>query len=186
VWHTTDGGKAWSPAFTEPSPSSGDHPAPDITVLQCAGGNAAWLLFLGFGAALGHAPYLGYVTQDASTWHALFEESYIESAVRPEVKAPDGPGSYPGPFSPISHDTAAFAGYNPAEGNGTAPLEMVTSGGATKTRAGNVGGISVPVSAAFTSPSQGWVVGETMPSHGFVIVATADGGRTWTRQYQVR
>jgi hypothetical protein len=44
----------------------------------------------------------------------------------------------------------------------------------------------VPIAAAFTSPSQGWVVGETLPSRGFVIEATADGGCTWTRQYQPR
>jgi photosystem II stability/assembly factor-like uncharacterized protein len=186
VWHTTDGGKTWSLAFTEPSAAPGVHPpAPDTTVLECAGDNAAWVLFLGYGAALGHAPYLAYTTQDAKTWRVLFEESYIESAARPGVRAPDGPGSYPGPFSAISPVAAAFVGYSPPVGYGAAPLELVTSSGATQTRAGNVGGISVPIAVAFTGPSQGWVVGETLPSRGFVIEATSDGGRTWTRQYQV-
>jgi len=187
VWHTTDGGKTWSVAFTEPSAAPGVRPpAPDTTVLECAGDNAAWVLFLGYGAALGHAPYLAYTTQDAKTWRVLFEESYIESAARPGVHAPDGPGSYPGPFSAISPVAAAFVGYSPPVGYGAAPLELVSSSGATQTRAGNVGGISVPIAVAFTGPSQGWVVGETLPSRGFVIEATSDGGRTWTRQYQVR
>jgi photosystem II stability/assembly factor-like uncharacterized protein len=187
VWHTADGGKTWSLAFTEPSAAPGVHPpAPDTTVLECAGDNAAWVLFLGYGAALGHAPYLAYATQDAKTWRVLFEESYIESAARPGVHAPDGPGSYPGPFSAISPVAAAFVGYSPPVGYGAAPLELVTSSGATQTRAGNVGGISVPIAVAFTGPSQGWVVGEALPSRGFVIEATSDGGRTWTRQYQVR
>jgi photosystem II stability/assembly factor-like uncharacterized protein len=89
VWHTTDGGKTWSLAFTEPSPAPSAHPpAPDITVLECAGDNAAWVLFLGYGAALGHAPYLAYATQDAKSWRVLFEESYIQSAARPGVHAP--------------------------------------------------------------------------------------------------
>lgn len=187
VWHSTDGGKSWSLAFTEPSAAPGVHPpAPDTTVLECAGDNAAWVLFLGYGAALGHAPYLAYASQDGRNWRVLFEESYIESAARPGVRAPNGPGSYPGPFSAISPDAAAFVGYSPPLGYGAAPLELITSGGATRTSMGNVDGISVPVAAAFTSPSRGWVVGETLPSRGFVIEATSDGGRTWTRQYQVR
>jgi photosystem II stability/assembly factor-like uncharacterized protein len=187
VWHSTDGGATWSLAFTEPPLASGVHPpAPDTTVLECAGGNAAWVQFLGYGAALGHAPYLAYATQDARNWRAVLEESYIESGARPEVRAPDGPGSYPGPFSAISPVAAAFVGYTPASGYGAAPVELVTSGGATVTSEGNVGGVSVPEAAAFISPSQGWVVGETLPSGDFVIEVTANSGHTWTRQYQAR
>jgi len=187
VWHTEDGGKTWSEAFTEPPLASGVHPpAPDTTVLECAGGNAAWVQFLGYGAGMGHAPYLAYATQDGTNWRVLFEESYLESAARPEVHAPDGPGSYPGPFSAISPAAAVFVGYTPPLGYGAAPMELVTSGGATLTEEGNVGGVSVPVAAAFISPSQGWVVGETLPSGDVVIEATANGGHTWTRQYQAR
>jgi hypothetical protein len=163
------------------------HPsAGDISVLECAGGNAAWLLFLGSGAALGHVPYLTFATQDARNWRVLFEESYTESAARPQLHAPDGPGSYPGPFSAISPQAAAFVGYTPPIGYGAAPLEMAASGGAQLTKDGNVSGISVPEAVAFISPSQGWIVGQTLPSGDFVIVTTADGGHTWTRQYQTR
>ena len=185
VWHTTDGGKSWSLAFAEPPLASGMHaPAPDTTVLECAG-SAAWALFLGYGAALGHAPYLAYVTQDGRSWRALFEESYIESGARPEVHAPDGPGSYPGPFSAISPQAAVYVGYTPPIGDGAAPVEVASAGGATLTREGDVGGVSVPEAAAFISTSQGWVVGEALPSGDFVVEATADGGHTWTRQYEV-
>jgi photosystem II stability/assembly factor-like uncharacterized protein len=187
VWHTTDGGQSWSTSFAEPAVSGAVHPsAPDIPVLECAGGNAAWVLFLGSGAALGHVPYLTFATQDARNWRVLFEESYTESAARPRLHAPDGPGSYPGPFSAISPQAAAFVGYTPPIGYGAAPLEMAASGGARLTKDGNVSGISVPEAVAFISPSQGWIVGQTLPSGDFVIVATADGGHTWTRQYQAR
>jgi photosystem II stability/assembly factor-like uncharacterized protein len=187
VWHSTDGGRTWSLAFAEPPLASGVRsPAPDTTVLECAGGDAAWAQFLGYGAALGHAPYLAYATQDARNWRAVLEESYIESGARPEVHAPDGPGSYPGPFSAVSPVAAVFVGYTPALGYGAAPVALVTSGGATLTSEGNVGGVSVPEAAAFISPSQGWVVGETLPSGDFVIETTANSGHTWTRQYQAR
>jgi hypothetical protein len=112
--------------------------------------------------------------------------SCIESGARPEVHAPDGPGAYPGPFSAISPQAAAFVGDTPPVGYGAAPLELASSGGATLTKEGNVGGISVPEAAAFISPSRGWVVGETLPSGDFVVEATANGGHTWTRQYQAR
>ena len=189
IWHTSDGGAHWSLVFTEPAVSGGVKATmPDTTVLECAGNTAAWVLFLGFGAALSHAPYLAYATQDARHVHVLFEESYIESAARPQVHAPDGPGSYPGPFSAISPDSAAFAGWNPPMGYGAAPLEMVTGGGAGLSSAGNVGGVTQPLAVAFVSSSQGWVIGtdQTQPGQrgDYVVAATADGGRTWTRQYE--
>ena len=187
VWHTTDRGKHWSLAFTEPAAAAGVRaPAPDITVLECAGGNAAWVLFLGYGAALGHAPYLAYASQDARNWRVLFEEPYIESGARPEVHAPAGPGSYPGPFSAISPDAAAFVGFSPPVGYGVAPLELVTAGGASLAKAGNVGGISQAYGTAFISTAQGWVVGKNLQTGDYAVEATADGGRTWTRQYLTR
>jgi photosystem II stability/assembly factor-like uncharacterized protein len=185
IWRTTDGGGHWSLAFTEPA-ASGAHSAPaDTTVVGCAGSSAAWVMFLGSGAALGHAPYLAYATQDARTMRPLFEEGYIESAIRPQVHAPDGPGSYPGPFSVISPDDAAFVGYTPAIGYGAAPLEIVTGGGTGLALRGNISGISQAYGAAFVSTTQGWVVGKSLPSGTYSIEATTNAGHTWTTQYQI-
>lgn len=189
IWRTSDGGRHWSLTFTEPPFPAGVHPpTPDATVLECAGDSAAWVLFLGTGAALGHSPYLAYAIQGARHARVLFEESYIESAARPEVHAPEGPGSYPGPVSAISPDTAAFVGWDPPVGYGAAPVVMVTGGGSSLSRQGMVSGLTQPLAAAFISSSQGWVIGtdQTQPRQrgDYVIEATADGGKTWTRQYQ--
>jgi len=187
IWRTTDGGTTWSPTFTEPAASSGQsagQQAGDTPEIECAGQHAAWVLFLGTGAAMLHAPYLAYATRDGHTWRGVMEEAMLESAVRPGLHMPDGPGSEPGPFSAISPDAAAFVGYTPpANGWGAAPLTMATDGGATLNRAGDVTGVNRPLAAAFLTTTRGWVVGENLKARTFAIVATADAGRTWTTQY---
>jgi len=187
IWRTTDGGTTWSPTFTEPAASSGQsagQQAGDTPQIECAGQHAAWVLFLGTGAAMLHAPYLAYATRDGHTWRGVMEETMLESAVRPGLHMPDGPGSEPGPFSAISPDAAAFVGYTPpANGWGAAPLTMATDGGATLNRAGDVTGVNQPLAAAFLTTTRGWVVGENLKAHTFAIVATADAGRSWTTQY---
>lgn len=187
IWRSTDGGLSWAPSFTEPPKASGASVRTgDSPALECAGPSAAWALFLGTGAAMSHAPYIAYATQDARTWHVLFEETYIESASLPEVHAPDGPGTYPGPFSAISPARAAFVGWTPPEGFGVAPLDMVT-GGTQLAQRGNVGGLTQAYGAAFVSTQQGWVVGTDQTSAsrqgGAAIAATTDGGRTWVKEY---
>jgi photosystem II stability/assembly factor-like uncharacterized protein len=188
IWRTSDGGTTWSPAFTEPAASAGQSggqsAADDTPQLECAGQHAAWVLFLGTGAAMLHAPYLAYATRDGRTWNGVFEETMLESAVRPGLHMPDGPGSEPGPFSAISPDAAAFVGYTPpANGWGAAPLTMATDGGATLNRLGDVAAVNEPLAAAFVTTTRGWVVGENLKAHTFAIMATADAGRTWTTQY---
>jgi photosystem II stability/assembly factor-like uncharacterized protein len=188
IWRSTDGGRHWFGSFAEPArPGYARREPGDTAVLECAGNSAAWVLFLGFGAALSHAPYIAFATQDARSWHPLFEETYTESAIMPEVHAPAGPGTYPGPFSAISPDTAAFVGWDPPVGYGAAPLQMVSGGGADRSMRGDVGGTTQAYGLAFTSASDGWVVGTSQAAGqraSYVIEATTDGGLTWTRQYQ--
>ena len=189
IWRSTDGGRRWSLAFAEPMrPGYAQHEPGDTAVLECAGRSAAWAFFLGFGAALSHAPYIAFATQDARGWRALFEETYTESAIMPEVHAPAGPGSYPGPFSAISPDVAAFVGWDPSVGYGAAPLEMVAGGGADHGPRRNVGGMTQAYGVAFISTTLGWVVGTDQTVAGqygkYVVEATTDGGLTWTRQFQ--
>jgi hypothetical protein len=190
LWRSTDGGSHWSLSFSEPPQTGGSQHEPgDTPVLECAGNTAAWVLFLGSGAAMNHAPYIAYATQDARHWHVLFEEKFTESALMPEIHAPGGPGSYPGPFSAISPGMAAFLGWTPPIGiDGVTPLDLVSGGNLAQD--GNVGGLSEAYGVAFISAAQGWVVGidqTVMGKPGYdVIEATSNGGRSWTREYQVR
>lgn len=180
VWRTADGGARWSAAFSEP-PSAGM--PPDTTAVECAG-PAAWALFAGAGAAMGRQPYLAYATPDGRRWHLLFGEPGTESVLRPRLRVARGPGSYPGPFSAIGPQTAAYVGWNPASGLGTAPVDLVT--GTRVSATGAVPGLTEPYAAAFVSGARGWIVGAGRASGSgpprAVIVSTADAARTWTRQ----
>jgi photosystem II stability/assembly factor-like uncharacterized protein len=185
IWRTTDGAVKWTLALSEPQPSSGTQPGTqqDEPEIECAGPGALWVLFLGQGAAMEHAPYLAYSSQDGHEWHAMFEEQYTESGLRPGLKLPEGPGSYPGPFSAIDSGTAAFVGYTPPVGNGVAPLELASNRGYTLHKEGNVGGINEPFGTAFLSSAEGWVVGENLQTGSYSIEATGNSGRTWTTEY---
>jgi photosystem II stability/assembly factor-like uncharacterized protein len=174
---TSTAGAATSTAAAVAGQSSGDTPE-----LQCAGQTAAWVLFLGSGVAMMHAPYLAYATTQGTSWRGVMEEPMLESALRPQVRLSAGPGSEPGPFSVISPSAAAFVGYTPpANGYGAAPVALVSEG--TVKSAGDVGAINQPLGAAFLTPAQGWVVGENLKSDTFDVEATTNGGRTWTTQY---
>jgi photosystem II stability/assembly factor-like uncharacterized protein len=186
IWRSTNGGQTWTLSFAEPAKSSSLPKQPgDTPALQCAGPDAAWVDFLGFGAEMSNSPYIAYATQDGVHWRVLFEEGYTESAVYPQVHAPDGPGSYPGPLSAISPDMADFLGWNPAQNLGTVPMDTVT--GTSLTKHGDISGMTQAYGAAFVSASQGWVVGTDQTSAGQngpgVIETTADGGATWHQQY---
>ena len=181
VWHTADGGLQWSLSFSEPHrvgpPGQGD-----TAMVQCGGTRGAWVLFLGSGAATTHSPYVAFATRDGRSWHPVLEETFTESGIMPEVHAPDGPGTYPGPFSAVSGETAIFVGFSPAPA--VAPMDIATDNGSKLNSSRNVTGIYEPTGVAFVSEDRGWVIGVSIPpGNGSVIEATSNGGRTWTRQW---
>ena len=186
IWRTTDGGQHWTLALTEPTatgnPAANGTDTPEI---ECAGASGLWALFLGQGAAMEHEPYLAYASQDGRAWHGVLEQQYTESALRPALKLPEGPGSYPGPFSAIDGGSAVFVGYTPPLGYGAAPVMLASDNGYHLDGEGNVGAINQPMAAAFLSQDQGWVVGENLKTHAFDVEATSDAGHSWTTQYTV-
>ena len=186
IWRTSDGGQHWTLALTEPrasgNPTTSGTDTPEI---QCAGASGLWVLFLGQGAAMEHEPYLAYSTADGHAWHGVLEQQYTESALRPGLRLPEGPGSYPGPVSAINAGSAAFVGYTPPAGYGVAPVMLASGNGSALTSEGDVSAINEPMAAAFLSPDQGWVVGENLKTNAFDVEATGDAGRTWTTEYTV-
>ena len=185
IWRTTDGGQHWTLALTEPGATGSADAGADTPEIECAGASGLWVLFLGQGAAMEHEPYLAYASQDGQQWHGVLEQQYTESALRPTLKLPEGPGSYPGPFSAIDAGSAAFVGYTPPVGYGVAPVMLASDNGHALTSEGNVGTINEPMAAAFLSQAQGWVIGENLKTNAFDVEATSNAGRTWTTEYTV-
>ena len=187
VYRSLNGGETWRLAFSEPEVDG--VPGAEDTFVECASPPAVWVYFHGQGAALSHQGYAGVASVDGVHWQVVLDEGYTESG-RWGMSVPDGPGSYPGPFSVVSPSTAVFLGWSPAEGCGGIGM-MVATGGGTTLSAERALPLNLVSSAAFISAGVGWVVGagSTPPGTGGCgnptseIVMTANGGRSWTKQY---
>jgi hypothetical protein len=131
--------------------------------------------------AAGSSPYALYTTGDAGAhWRGVL--STLGAVLT--VRLPDGPGSYPGPFSVIDPQRAFLLSPTPAADSTGAVL--ISQGGSRlqglpaipRTRLSTV---SEPVSVSFASATRGWVVGSDAAGRG-VILATFDGGQSWRPQ----
>ena len=149
--------------------------------LQCSPGDVAWVLFDGYGAAMNNSPYLGSRCERGECVPVVKQNFFP-----PEVAGIDGPGSEPGPFSVIDDHTAVFVGNTPPvdqpmtmmlltdDGLGHGPRLTIPDGGPEQASAHAV---------SFTSRDSGWVV-DSVLDRSFHILATADGGKTWTKQFE--
>jgi photosystem II stability/assembly factor-like uncharacterized protein len=175
VWRSTDGGRTWgrSPSFTLPVPAGGP---PVRAELQCARPSAAWVNFSGGGAAAGHSPYALYTTRDGgSHWRGVLAEG---GTLATKLRLPAGPGSTPGPFSVIDPSRAFVLSPTPAAGSvgGVLAGDRLSAVPAIPDSR-----LQTPLSVGFASPTRGYVVGRDAAGRA-VLLATGDGGRTWTRQ----
>ena len=162
VWRTVDGGRRWALSFSEPP-----HFRPilagvlgrtrDTPEVQCARPSSAWALFLGYDTGMMKTSYVAFATQDGRDWHAVFEEQAFEDHDMPSVHAPQGPGSYPGPFDVVNASTAAFVGQDP--GALTVPFDMAYQGGTTVQARGTVPRLGTALGISFVSAAKGWAVG---------------------------
>ena len=177
VYETHDAGADWSRVLTLHDDSTAGGIAAD---LQCSPGDTAWVLFDGYGGATGNSPYVGARCERGECVPVVRQNFFA-----PEVAGIDGPGSYPGPFSVIDDHTAVFVGNTPPadqpmsmillsdDGLGRGPRLTIPDGSAQQASARAV---------SFTSPDRGWIV-DSIAGTSFHILATADGGKTWTRQF---
>lgn len=176
VWRSTDGGRGWGPQPSFTLPVAGGGP-PFQAELQCADPGAAWVRFSGGGAAAGHLPYALYTTRDGGgRWRGVLAEGNTLAAT---LRLPAGPGSYPGPYSVIDPSNAFLLSPSPAAD----AVGGVLVSGAQLTAVPDIPAASLrePTSVGFASASRGWAVGRDAAGRA-VILATADGGRHWTRQ----
>jgi hypothetical protein len=140
------------------------------------------VLFGGGNGATGHEAYVGYRCSSVGGCSIVVRNNFMA----PAIAGTGGPGTSPGPFSVIDDHTAAFVGFS-------APLAVpmsimiVSDDGGTH---GNVWPVHdpsrpppfTPAGVSFVSRSTGWLV-DTSDSGDAHILATTDGGRTWTVQY---
>lgn len=182
LYRTTDGGRTWT--LAEAGVKAGGTTAFTMTV-QCAGPASAWAVQSADVGLMSQSPHIGYQAGPDGV-QAIFAEQYFESPGA--TVSTSSPGAYPGPMSALSASAAVFIDYCPpcgAAGAGTAPWAVFGGPGPALHRAGTVGGINRPGSAAFLSPEQGWVTGVQITFKGsgssfaYRVVGTTDGGRTW-------
>lgn|GEM_PF-6751918 len=148
---------------------------PGIAARVACRGSDATLELAGGGAAMGHAPYLALASTDAGAhWRPVIEENYTHMA-RQGVNAPEGPGTYPGPFALTATGTPVFAGSTPPAGTSAI---AVPAGAGVAVR--GVSGAQSIAAVAFSDPATGYVLtGQDR------VLRTADGGRTWRQVYPV-
>ncbi len=174
---TTDGGAHWSRRLDVVDPSFANGTALDM---QCTPTNAVWILFDSNNRGMGSDGYAGYRCPPNGSCRLVIQHFLANAPAGTE-----GPGSTPGPFSVIDEHTAAFVGFtgpveNPTsiavigdDGHVRGPVYRVVDGPPQQ---------APPQSVSFVSGDRGWIVlGDSTVAPR--ILATTDGGRTWTVQY---
>jgi photosystem II stability/assembly factor-like uncharacterized protein len=181
IYRTVDGAQRWRLNEAGPKVSKQIRSLTEADV-QCAGPRAGWAELDVADAAMNQEQHFGYHLS-ASGSQPIFDEGYFSSGGLP--KLPSSPGPEPSTFSAISPTAAAYVDFCGACGDGAAELGIVTD--TTHVAASHrVAHLAGAQSAAFLSPTDGWVVGESsLNGHPhWRIEHTTDGGRTWATQYQ--
>jgi photosystem II stability/assembly factor-like uncharacterized protein len=177
VWRSGDGGRSWGsrPSFTLPVLAN---EPPFYAGLQCARPGAAWVRFDSNDHYAGHSPYALYTSGDGGAhWRGVL--STLGAVLT--VRLPEGPGSYPGPFSVIDPKRAFLLSPTPAAE--TTGAVQISQGGSQLQRLPDIKGTTLfmPHSVSFASATRGWAVGANLAGQA-VLVATTDGGRSWHSQ----
>lgn len=180
IYRSSDGGASWT-AVDNTNPHGTNGPYFDRVSLQCAGPSSVWAVADTLQVAAGNQPWALLHSTDGTNFAVVLQNQF--SPTGPFGVSP--PGSYPGPFSSISPTAVAVAGYTPARA--TNPAGVVVLNGTSHGSPVPATGIGMPTGLAFTSPTQGWVVGTVSPSGAgpAVVESTSNGGATWSVQAQV-
>jgi photosystem II stability/assembly factor-like uncharacterized protein len=180
VWRTTDGGHTWAAALTAgPAYQYGGQ-------IACISPSNVWVTLDG-GYGMSQHSYALYHTADAGAhWRVVVAQLTAGAGPAPGTALDiPGPGIYTEVMDALDGTTAFLASGCPACGAGTTAVGRATDGGRTWHNYPPIPGIGYDVRLAISFPtaSRGWLVSTTSGARQVgLIVATADGGRTWTRQ----
>lgn len=173
VWKSSNQGKTWSPIYQAPVRTS---PIPPglISVLAC-GGNTAAFEITGWGAAMGHVAYIAFQSTDGGAdFTPAIEEGYTHPGL-PTINGPEGPGTYPGPFT-VAGATPIWSGSTPAVPSAGIG---VRNGATLVSHQVPGGGIPLTIQAVtFPNAREGYVL-----TNQNRLLATNDGGATWRQVF---
>lgn len=186
IFATTDGGSSWR-QVENPSDPSGHSPRQvDLETVQCAAPAGVWVVSDTDNGAAGTVPWAVF----ASTNGQKFAE-VVQTMYNVAPRAHQAPGSYPGVTSVINPSTAAIVAFTPARLPRATAMQLASlSPGTRISPTYSLPPMQDATGAAFVSGTTGWVVGDAPPSasgtggKGGLIMATRDGGKTWTQQYR--
>jgi photosystem II stability/assembly factor-like uncharacterized protein len=177
IFKTADAGRTWSEVADLAITDNG----PWYPTIRCADATNARVQITEPYAALSHAPYLMFRTNDGGkTWVLEYRESYTLGQTTPS----DTPqlGSYPSRFETLRDGSTWVVTCTP-------PLDkqdflVLSPTGAVRARAA-VPFASCVNDASFVDAQHGWVVGpEYHPDETeSVLIRTFDGGVSWERVY---
>ncbi|GAC1480267.1 MAG: hypothetical protein PVSMB9_04770 [Candidatus Dormibacteria bacterium] len=173
IYSSHDGGHSWTQAVVMPGAQPG---LQGRTLIECAAPSALWAMYAPGGAAAGSSPYAVYATVNGVDWRPV-----MSGLIQTTPATPQGSGSYPGSFSVIDPDDAAFIGDTAAADR--AEVVIASNGGASLRRTAGVEAYET-FDAAFLSVSTGWVLTRSA-SGNYLIEATVNGGTSWSAQLSV-
>lgn len=182
VLHTVNGGKKWPVSLSVRFRNTQITWTPSI---GCSGATA-WVLWAGNAQTMNQRPYVIYHTRnDGKTWKAVFTEGYFSDLYPRNARNVQRTiGASPGPFTVVNPSSVYFIGLSPVMSPGKQVQITGTTNG-TRWHTSFIPCLSDlwPLSMTFADPSHGWVAG-TCSDYKRAIVATVNGGRTWTVQTQ--
>ena len=175
IFRTGDGGRTWSVIATLPINDDGPFWYPTVA---CPNGTNVRLQIVEPNAALGHAPYLVYRTNDAGrTWSLEYREGYTLGTTTP----PNTPqlGTYPSIFGAFAGGRTWFITCTPPVD--TQEFRLLGPTGETLARG------PVPIGGCARS---GQVIDQThvvaVSGGSASLVLTDNGGGTWRAIYKAR
>jgi Tol biopolymer transport system component/photosystem II stability/assembly factor-like uncharacterized protein len=176
LYRTSDGGATWTRIYQPPV-----RPGELLTMLECPTPDDVWYFVRVGDTVMSQEGYLLLRSSDGGLlFRPLVTGPYVRVADE-SVRAGEGLASSLGPFRAFSPSSAVFLGFCPACDPMYATVTVTTDGGQT------FESNSIPVKAfaggMWFFDAQRGVVATTDIDGVSRILATGDGGRTWTTTY---